>query len=257
MAPPRFESLQLPDAAPALALALAPHPDDFDAIGVTMRRLHERGCALHLVVATTGASGVDDTDCTPPTWEAKAALREAEQRASCGFFGLPEERLRFLRLPADAEGHVAVDAANVERVAVVLRELHPALVFLPHGRDANVTHQRVYQMLRAAAPAPTFAVFLNRDPKTIVMRYDVVTPFGEELATWKATLLRFHQTQQLRNLRRRGRGFDERILAMDRDSAATCGVEAPYAEVFELEPAGSVASSAASGSAPSPCRSRS
>ena len=93
----------------------------------------------------------------------------------------------------------------------------------------------MYQVLRAAAPVPPSTAFLNRDPKTIAMRYDLVTPYGEDLATWKARLLRFHRTQQLRNLRRRGRGFDERILAMDWDSAVACGVPEPYAEVFEVE----------------------
>ena len=260
----RLEDLQFPAGAPVLVLA--PHPDDFDAIGVTLRLLHERGHAIHLAVATSGASGVDDSDCTPPTWEAKVALREAEQRASCRFFGLPDERLRFLRLPADTEGRVAVDAANVERLAAVLRELDPALVFLPHGRDANVAHQRVHALLRTAASvaldapsspagpsqgphaAAPFIALLNRDPKTVAMRYDVVTPYGDGLAAWKATLLRFHQTQQQRNLRRRGHGFDERILAMDRDSAVACGVPEPYAEAFELESGESAAGDAGTSS---------
>jgi LmbE family N-acetylglucosaminyl deacetylase/phosphatidylglycerophosphate synthase len=244
-------SIHLPDATPVLVLA--PHPDDFDAIGVTLRRLHEQGHAIHLAVATSGASGVEDADCSPPTVEAKAALRTGEQRASCRFFGLPEERLRFLRLVEDDRGHPVVSDANVGAVRALLAEVRPAAVFLPHGHDTSVGHQRVYALLRAAAsemlrsqaatdgaaqglhwPSP-ITVFLNRDPKTIAMRYDVATPFGEELAAWKATLLRFHQSQHLRNLRRRGHGFDERLLAMNRDSAVVCGVGEPYAEVFEVE----------------------
>jgi hypothetical protein len=40
---------------------LAPHPDGFDVIGVAMRFLRESGNPLYLAVATSGASGVEDT----------------------------------------------------------------------------------------------------------------------------------------------------------------------------------------------------
>ena len=230
-------------AAGAVVLALAPHPDDFDAVGVSMRFLHERGCAVHVAVCTRGANGVDDADCAPPTRGAKAALREAEQRASCRFFGLEWDRLRFLRLPNDPGGHAAADLANVGVVAALLREVAPALVVLPHGRDPNITHQRVYRLLRLAVPAAGprvvasggLAALLNRDPKTTAMRTDVVTPYGQDLAAWKRDLLRHHASQQRRNIRTRGTGFDERILAMDRDTARTAGLEEPYAEAFEFE----------------------
>jgi LmbE family N-acetylglucosaminyl deacetylase len=252
--PASFDTIQLP--AGSAALVLAPHPDDFDAIGMTMRLLHGRGHAIHLAVATSGASGVDDAFCRPATAAAKAALREQEQRESCAVFGLPEERLRFLRLPEDDGGHALVDAVNTARVAALLREVRPAAVFLPHRRDTSVGHQRTYALLCAAvgvlavpsgaAPAVVpgaagsiaalpFAAFLNRDPKTVAMRYDVVTPYGKEEAAWKAELLRSHRSQQERNLRSRGRGFDERILEMDRDTAAACDLSAPYAEAFEVE----------------------
>lgn len=232
----------------AAVLILAPHPDDFDAIGVALRALHERGLALHLAVVNSGASGVDDADCVPPTPEAKAALREAEQRASCSFFALRPERLRFLRLPVDRGGHVVADGANVVRAQALLAELAPALVFLPHGHDTSVGHQRTYTLLRAAArergregprgasgAESTFTACLNRDPKTVAMRYDAVTPYGDREAEWKGELLRCHRSQQRRNLRSRGRGLDERILEMDRDTAQACGLAAPYAEAFELQ----------------------
>ncbi len=209
--PAPFDTVRLPPGS--AVLVLAPHPDDFDAIGVTMRLLHGRGHALHVAVATSGASGVD--------------------------------------------------AANAARVAALPLEVRPAAVFLPHGHDTSVGHQRTYALLRAGAAAigavpaacrvppsgsaaargvpsedaagAPFSAFLNVDPKTRAMRYDVVTPYGAAEAAWKGELLRFHRSQQERNLRSRGRGVDERILEMDRDTAAACGVGAPYAEVFEME----------------------
>lgn len=248
--PLRLDAVSLPEGA--RVLVLAPHPDDFDAVAVTLRALGARGHAIHLAVATSGASGVDDDDCAPPTAEAKAALREREQRASCALFGLPEAHLAFLRLPEDGEGHPRDDALATDRVAALLADTRPSLVCLPHGNDTNAGHRRVYAMVRAVAlgfcsapagraPARGLVALLNRDPKTVAMREDVVTPYGEDAAQWKASLLRCHASQQARNLRSRGYGFDERILRMDRESAVRCAAGAPYAEVFEVETYGDVA----------------
>ena len=75
---------------------------------------------------------------------------------------------------------------------------------------------------------------LNQDAKTQAMRSDLCTPFDAETASWKAQLLRHHRSQQQRNLRTRGSGFDERVLQLNRNAAADLGLAAPYAEVFEL-----------------------
>lgn len=218
-------------------LVLAPHPDDLDAIGVTARFLLEIGNPLYVVVATAGASGVEDAFCSPSTVEVKAKLREGEQRASCQFLGLPETQLTFLRLEEDETAQPAQNGMNIDRVRQQLLSRRPALVFLPHGHDTNLGHQRVYAMFRQVAQEAGYplAAFLNRDPKTIQMRCDVYLGFGETAAVWKAELLRFHQSQHQRNLNQRGYGFDERILGMNRHSAEACSAGAPYAEVFELE----------------------
>jgi LmbE family N-acetylglucosaminyl deacetylase len=233
--PRPIESYTFP---PALrVLVLAPHPDDFDAIGVTMRFFWENGNPLHVAVATSGWSGVEDSYCSPPTPQVKAALREDEQRASCQLFGLPETHLAFLRLQEDETGQPAENQANLERIREVVFNTRPALVFLPHGFDTNLGHQRVCAMLRRVAGAAGYplAAFLNRDPKTIHMRGDVYLDFDEEAAAWKGELLRCHRSQHQRNLNQRGYGMDERILRVNRESAKLCAADAPYAEVFELE----------------------
>ncbi|MBP1768990.1 MAG: hypothetical protein H6P98_3105, partial [Candidatus Aminicenantes bacterium] len=66
---------------------LAPHPDDFDAAGVTLRLFQRNGNRVSLAVLTSGASGVEDGFCSPPARAEKARIRENEQRASCRFFG--------------------------------------------------------------------------------------------------------------------------------------------------------------------------
>ena len=48
-----------------IALALAPHPDDPDAIAVTLRLLADRGWEMHWAVVTSGWSGVSDDFCGP------------------------------------------------------------------------------------------------------------------------------------------------------------------------------------------------
>jgi hypothetical protein len=218
-------------------LALAPHPDDFDAIGVTLRFFQEREYPLYLAVATSGASGVEDSFCSPPTMSAKGRLREREQRASCLFFGLPEDNLTFLRLEEDDQGHPKDNDTNLEIVQEHFMVIRPAMVFLPHWKDSNLGHQRVYAMLSQVAIESGYPIvaFLNRDPKTVQLRCDVYLGYGEDTAGWKGELLRYHQSQHQRNLNQRGHGIDERILKVDRQSAEMCSAGEPYAEVFELD----------------------
>lgn len=218
-------------------VVLAPHPDDFDAIAITLRLLRDNGNPIHLGVLSSGASGVEDSFCSPPTPEAKAKTREQEQRASCRLFGLPPERLAFLRLKEDDQAHPIVAEETLAQVRQYLTARRPDIVFLPHGNDTNAGHRRAYAMLRCVVSATGASVtaFLNRDPKTIEMRHDVYTAFGEEDAQWKGELLRCHQSQHQRNLNARGHGMDERILKVDRQTARELACVENFAEVFELE----------------------
>jgi len=216
--------------APLKIAVLAPHPDDFDAIAVSLRFLHEQGHEIHVAVLTTGASGVEDGFGGAHTAGEKAAVREAEQQESCRFFGLPENRLRFLRLWDGGD-----EAGEHEKLRAHVLGLKPDLVFLPHGNDSNATHRRTYENFRSIAQQDKLQLWacLNRDTKTLTMRADLYMHFGEKEAVWKALLLRLHRSQQERNLNTRNIGFDERVLALNRKAAEASGM--PYAEVFELE----------------------
>ncbi|MDD4869150.1 MAG: PIG-L family deacetylase [Kiritimatiellae bacterium] len=230
-----FHDLNLP--ATLRIAVLAPHPDDFDAIGVTMRMLRDNGNQIDVAVLTSGASGVDDDFGADLTIQDKAALREKEQYASCQFFGLPDDKLTFLRLDEDQEGHPEVSEQNLYRLRTYWVDKQSDLVFLPHGNDTNLGHQRTYIMfcqLIADEPKPLMAL-LNRDPKTLSMRQDLYTLFGTSEAVWKGQLLRFHQTQHQRNLKTRHYGMDERILQINRKIAEELGNGAEYAEVFEIK----------------------
>ena len=216
---------------------LAPHPDDFDAIGITMHYFQKNGNDIDLAVLTSGASGVEHGFGGAFTAESKALLRENEQRRSCRFFGLPENRLNFLRMLEDEQGHPTDSPENLQAMRSYLLEKMPKIVFLPHGNDSNLGHQRTYAFLRKILQEEKLCLiaFLNRDPKTIAMRPDLYAPFNAEESAWKGELLRFHQSQHQRNLNSRGHGFDERILRMNRLIAVELNSGAFFAEVFELE----------------------
>lgn len=220
--------------APLQVLVLAPHPDDFDAVGLTLRHLHAQGHVLHLAVLTSGVSGVEDGFGGAQDDAAKAALREAEQRASCAFFGLPPHQVHFLRLWT-AE---AAREEDRERLRAWIAARPADLLFLPHGNDSNRTHRRTHETVTALAAELRMHAWalLHRDAKTREMRVDAFLPFSEEDAGWKGELLRCHASQQARNLRTRGGGFDARVLQVNRDAAAALSLPQPYAEVFELQP---------------------
>jgi LmbE family N-acetylglucosaminyl deacetylase len=240
--PLALPSLEIPSA---LRLAvLAPHPDDFDAIGMALHFFQQNGNTIELAVLSSGASGVEDGFGGAFTAGEKAALRENEQRASCFFFGLPESRLNFLRLSEDDQGHPADNPGNLALVRNYLLARQPDMVFLPHGNDTNPGHQRTYAFLRRVIEEAkwTLVACLNRDPKTIAMRPDLFFPFGAEEAEWKGQLLRFHQSQHQRNWNTRRHGFDVRILEVNRQIADGLVIPASYAEVFELEFYGSTGS---------------
>ena len=222
------------------AVLLGPHPDDFDAVGVTLRWLHDRGHVLGVLVVSASASGVLDAYLDTADPLAKAAAREAEQLAATRFFGLPDAAVEFLRVPEDEDGALVDSPATEALLAARLATWRPDLVLLPHGADTNAGHQRTFAMFARLAPrlSPVPTAWLIRDPKTVDFRTDLYCPFDEEAATWKRRLLLHHRSQEHRNRLWRGHGFDDRILAVNRALAQELGCAQPYAEAFEVWRAG-------------------
>lgn len=217
-------------------LVTAPHPDDFDAIGVTLKWLMDRGHEIHAVVAETG-SGIDQVYGAGLSSEARRQLRVAEQTDSFRFFTLPEKNYRFLRLDNAEDDQVAENEANVRFLEELVGELKPDVLFMPHGNDTNRAHRAMYCMMKTVACRAGWAValMLNSDAKTRAMRKDGYMAFGEKDAAWKGQLLRCHVSQHQRNLRERGHGFDERVLALNHKTAVELGLGEPWAESFEIE----------------------
>ena len=228
---------QLTTGSDTSVVILAPHPDDFDAIGVSLKRLQDNGCKLKLLVATAGINGVESGFENARTPGDKKGLRQQEQLDSCLFFGLDPELIEFLDLANNGDGSLAIDEANTRIIRKGLSGANADIVCLPHFNDSNMTHQRVYALYNRARrdwEKPHFAL-LNCDVKTRGMPCDVYTPFDDQTADWKRQLLRHHTSQQQRNLNSRSKGFDERVLDFNKTLAEQLPTDTPYAEAFAIE----------------------
>jgi len=218
-------------------LVLAPHPDDFDEIAVSLKHFQSLGLEIGLLVLTGASSGVLDSFANPPTKESKQAIREREQRAALDFFCLPQKSVEFLYLPEDKHGELALTSSTQETVASRFKSFSPDIVTLPYGYDTNGGHQRTFLLLREigkSSKKPLLALY-QKDPKTISIQLEAYMAFDESMAAWKGKMLRFHQSQQTRNVASRHHGIDERILRVNRAIAHELDIPFPYAEGFQIE----------------------
>ncbi|MCP3967094.1 MAG: PIG-L family deacetylase [Lentisphaerae bacterium] len=233
--PAKFDNIDFPEKM--RVWVCAPHPDDFDAVAVTLQKFQTKGAEIFLSVMSSGANGVEDSFCDPPTIENKERVREQEQMESCRIFGLPEENIKFLHLKTNEDGLIADLDENYEPVKEVFDQLKPDVVVLPHGKDTSFDHQLGWMYVQEMAGTrmkPLVALY-NRDPKTINMREDIFTEFGDSAAKWKSRLLLCHQSQHMRNLNTRNIGFAERILQVNEEIAERASMDSPFAEAFELK----------------------
>ena len=167
------------------ALVLAPHPDDPEAVAVTLRLLVECGWQQHWYIVTSASSGVLDSFVGNDK-STKAAAREVEQRNAAAHFGLPTENLLFLHLAEDTKGELDDTVENKHLLHEALDNYQPQLVILPIA-DTNPTHRLVAEWFMAWTNSQHrhIVAFFNEDPKTESMRIDIIVPFDEGLADWK------------------------------------------------------------------------
>lgn len=218
-------------------LVLAPHPDDFDAVAVSMRLLKNDGCDIKVYILTSGSSGVEDSFCPEDTSpEHKRSIRQQEQRAACSFFGLCDKCISFAETEEDSDSHLLMNNHNRLFIGDLIAREFPDFIFLPHGHDTNRDHQITYHLTTLALKTlkTESRVCLIYDPKTIDADVNAITAFDEAEAGWKAEMLRHHASQHQRNLNTRGYGFDKRILSVNRRLARELNIETGYAEGFEV-----------------------
>jgi LmbE family N-acetylglucosaminyl deacetylase len=169
-------------------LVLAPHPDD-EAIGCggALATQASRGDSLSAVFLTSGELGLKNL----PRDEARAA-REKEARKSCAILGI--SHLEFFRGPdwtlSEALGELA------PRLADLLKNNPPQLVYLPHPLDWHPDHQACLPLLRSAlaqasVPAPELRGYEVWTPMT---NYDAVQDISAVMPR-KLRALRAHRSQ--------------------------------------------------------------
>ncbi len=163
-----FTCFEQPLAGTGRALALAPHPDDPDAVAVTLRLLARGGWEVSWAIVTSGCSGVQDAFAG-----SLHARKSRGARGGTGGIGTPLRSARgTAALPAagrGCDGELAETAENRMRFDAALRKLAPALVLLPCGADTDPTHRRVFTWFHdwmCNWPHPLTALY-NEDPKSL------------------------------------------------------------------------------------------
>ena len=145
-------------------LVVAPHPDD-ESIGCggAVSWHVQRGDRVAAVFLTSGELGLKQLR-REEAW----ATREAEARAASRVLGIAA--LTFLRC---ADWMMGEDLDGVSsKLASVLREHAPELVYLPHPQEWHPDH-------RAALPAVKRAVEQSGIAYPLLRGYEVWTPMAE------------------------------------------------------------------------------
>ena len=101
---------------------------------------------IELAVVST-SSGVEDSYRNCSSNAEKAKIRGQEQRQSCRFFGLDENRITFLDFLKEDQTQPIEISENTEMLRKYISAKQPDIVFLPHGNDTNASHKRMYLML--------------------------------------------------------------------------------------------------------------
>ena len=173
-------------------LALAPHPDDeVLGCGGALALAAARGEDARVLVVFDGALGDPLGRFERATYVAR---RRAEALAAGAALGLAPGAYRFWALP---EGHAPADAellAGARRLAALVDELRPDVVYAPWIGEGRRDHATV---ARAARLALELAAFTGQ-----AWGYEVATPLTPARtldvgAVWERKLaaLRAHETQ--------------------------------------------------------------
>lgn len=211
-------------------LVAAPHPDD-DLIGCggTMIRHRRDGCHVTVVYMTSGDAGSLGTGKTE-----LAEKRQAEAREAMALLGISD--LIFLD---NEDGYLRCDRDNLVRLAALIREKRPDVIYLPHRNEAHPDHRATFSLVAEAARragGPWFQECggLPWKAKSILC-YEVWTPLREvncaeditDFMETKMEALRRHssQTEEI--------PYDEAAMALNRFRGITTG-SGRYCECFEV-----------------------
>ena len=169
-------------------IVIAPHPDD-EAIGCGGAIcLHaQRGDRVTAVFLTSGELGLKHLPA-----KGACKIREAEAQSSAKFLGIAE--LFFLRQPDWVLRSVLRKAATA--LTPILRQVQPALIYLPHLKEWHPDHQASWPLLQSALAKASI-------PRPQLYGYEVWTPLQDydhvqdisRVMTRKLKAVRAHRSQ--------------------------------------------------------------
>ncbi|HTY38698.1 MAG TPA: bacillithiol biosynthesis deacetylase BshB1 [Bacteroidota bacterium] len=117
-------------------LAVGAHPDDIElACGGTIAKLVKQGYSVALADVTQGELG------TRGTKEIRA--KEAQKAAEI----LGVKTRRNLHVP---DGNVEVNKRNVQKLIVLIRELKPTMMIIPHSVERHPDHVNTHHLAKQA-----------------------------------------------------------------------------------------------------------
>ena len=124
---------------PEKAIIIAPHPDD-EVIGCAglIQALVERGTPPHVIILT-GGEGSHRGCCNTPQDTIVAARHQLTKKATATV-GLPLSHIHCLHYP---DGGVEITHSETEKLKVLLHQLSPNALFLPHRGEGWNDHVRV------------------------------------------------------------------------------------------------------------------
>lgn len=123
---------------------IAPHPDD-EVIGCAglIQTLVERGTPPHVIILTGGEGS--RRGCCSTSAEVIIVARHQFTLKAATTLGLPESHIHCLSYP---DGGVAMEHPETERLQVLLSELAPQSVFVPHRGEGWSDHLQAAEITK-------------------------------------------------------------------------------------------------------------
>lgn len=164
------------------------HPDDdIFSSGAFIYALTQQSNEVICVFLTSGAHGVLGNKSP----EEKAKIRRDEALAACAILGASCTFLfnnQFLQN----------DAAEVEAIKHLLKEIKPEYVLFPQPQDAHPTHRIVHQLVGKALATVPVKEHWYYELWTPLEKPNYIFFFGEDMMLMKKKAMREHKSQLCR-----------------------------------------------------------
>ena len=214
-------------------LVLAPHMDDeVFGCGGTLARAVEAQSDVRVVFITDGSRGYDPARAANLTTKEREAFeqvlietRKAEARRSGALLGYSEPV--FLDLP---DGRVAGSVDAAARLARVIGELSPEVVFLPFIADCHPDHRATNQLFIDAAMAAGLG------SPVMCWGYEVWTPLvANTFVDVTATMERKRSAMAIFESQNTDVGYPRAIEGLNAYRSLAAGLAHGYVEAFFVE----------------------